>query len=219
MTLANLASGLLVIVSAFMLQFKLVAVYAAFCLIFDFLDGMLARLLNVKSEMGKELDSLADAISFGAAPALVLFNYYQNEGVSKPLFFACLLISLFAVYRLAKFNITEQSGNYFQGMPTPIYALGAFAIPLASEQFEMANLILTHPAFIISFVILGGGLMLSNLKLLNLKFSSNTKRLNIIRTAFLITCALLILWLNFFGLFLCLPVYLVFSLATQNQMS
>lgn len=219
LTLANLASGMLIIISAFMLQFKLVAVFAAFCLLFDFLDGFVARLLHVKSKLGAELDSLADGISFGAAPALVLFNYYQNEGVANPLFFGCLLIALFAAYRLAIFNITEQSGNYFQGMPTPIYALGSFAIPLASEQLEWTNIALTSPVFIICYVLIGGGFMLSSFKLMNMKFNKTEKILNRIRISFLFLCVVLILWLNFFGLFLCLPAYLLVSLATQKQMS
>jgi len=79
LTLANLLCGTLIIISAFQLQFVSVAWLAVAALAFDFLDGTAARLLHVSSPIGKELDSFADMISFGAAPALVLYTYWENE--------------------------------------------------------------------------------------------------------------------------------------------
>ena len=129
LTLGNLICGTLIIISAVQQQrFVDLAWLAVLALAFDFLDGTAARLLGVSSEIGKELDSMADMVSFGVAPALVLYSYWNNElnqgfdayqNVPESLSFLpyfALLLAAFAGYRLAKFNITEQSNDYFQGL-------------------------------------------------------------------------------------------------------
>jgi CDP-diacylglycerol---serine O-phosphatidyltransferase len=227
LTLANLLCGTLIIISAFQLQFENVAWLAVLALAFDFLDGTAARLLNVSSPMGKELDSFADMVSFGVAPAIVLYNYWGNEiylpevfghslGIYGLIIYLPLLIAVFAGYRLAKFNITEQSNDYFSGLPTPALALACFALPLAAEQFELANIWLNDPVFIVLFCVLGSVLLVSNVKLFSIKIGSKNKKLNMVRLALLITCVVLIAWLHFFGAFLCLPVYVLFCLSSQK---
>ncbi len=230
LTLANLLCGTLIIISSFQLNFVNVAFFAIAALLFDFLDGTAARLLNVTSAIGKELDSMADMVSFGVAPALVLYNYWGNEffnGMGKGSFFSLvylndliiytpLLIAVFSGYRLAKFNTSNQSNDFFTGLPTPALALACFALPLAAEQFELANIWLTHPVFIILFCAGGSALLISNLKLFSLKIGSKNKQLNMVRVAMLLVCILLIIWLNFFGAFLCLFVFILFSLSVQK---
>ena len=230
LTLLNLICGTLIIINAFNLQFVNVVWLASAALIFDFLDGTAARILKVTSPMGKELDSFADMVSFGVAPALVLYNYWENElfdGTGIQLFgklylddvisFFPLLIAAFAGYRLAKFNISEQSNDYFSGLPTPALALACFALPLAAEQFEQANVWLNHPIFIVLFCIVGSVLLVSNVKLFSIKIGSKNKSLNTIRIAMLIVCVALIISLHFFGAFLCLAVYILFSLSVQKM--
>jgi len=186
-------------------------------------------IIIVSSPMGKELDSMADMVSFGVAPALVLYNYWNNEMINSftgwiddkiyltdMLPYVPLLIAVFAGYRLAKFNVEEQNNDYFSGLPTPALALGCFALPLAAEQFRTANFLLTSPVFIITFSLLGGLLLISNVKLFSIKIGSNNKQLNFIRVVMIITCIVLIAWLHFFGAFLCLFVYLGFSLTSQK---
>ena len=231
LTLSNLICGTLIIINAFNLQFVNVVWLAAAALVFDFLDGTAARLLKVSSPMGKELDSFADMVSFGVAPALVLYCYWQNEMFNYDSFtgwfankayltdmlpYVPLLIAAFAGYRLAKFNISEQSNDYFSGLPTPALALACFALPLAAEQFELANIWLNHPIFIILFCAIGGFLLVSNIKLFSIKVGSKNKPLNMLRVAMLITCAVLIVWLHFFGAFLCLFVFIIYSLGAQK---
>lgn len=229
LTLANLLCGTLIVVNAFQLQFINVAWLAVLALVFDFLDGTAARLLKVTSPMGKELDSFADMVSFGVAPAMVLYNYWENElfnGAGVQLFgkpylddfvpFFPLLIAAFAGYRLAKFNISEQSNDYFQGLPTPALALACFALPLAAEQYEWSNILLTHPAFIIFFSTLGGVLLVTNIKLFSLKIGSKNRSLNILRISLLVACIALLVSLHFVGAFLCLVVYILFSLFAQK---
>jgi len=231
LTLSNLICGTLIIINAFNLQFGNVAWLAILALVFDFLDGTAARLLHVSSPMGKELDSFADMVSFGVAPAVVLYCYWQNEIFNYNSFtgwlenkayltdllpYVPLLIAAFAGYRLAKFNISEQSNDYFSGLPTPALALACFALPLAAEQFERANIWLNHPAFIILFCVIGGGLLVGNVKLFSLKIGSKNKSLNIVRIALLVICFGLLFSLHFFGAVLCLPVYILFSLSVQK---
>jgi CDP-diacylglycerol--serine O-phosphatidyltransferase len=228
LTLANLLCGLFIIISAFQLQFVTAIYFAVAALVFDFFDGTAARYLKSTSTIGKELDSMADNISFGAAPALVLFNYWINEipqGFEPntlwqeiiPYF--ALIIAAAAGYRLAKFNISEQSNDYFKGLPTPAFALACFALPLAAEQMEFTNTVFNKPIFIVSFIALGSYLMVGDLKLFSLKIGSKNKTLNRIRIALIIVCILLIAGLQFFGVFLCLVVYILFSLATQKQIT
>jgi len=226
LTLANLLCGTLIIISAFQLQFVNIAWLAAAALVFDFLDGTAARLLKVSSPMGKELDSFADMVSFGVAPAMVLYNYWENELVVSSevgevlwlqyLPFFPLLIAAFAGYRLAKFNISEQSNDYFSGLPTPALALAAFSIPLAAEQSLIINTWLTHPAFIVLFSGLGGILLVSNIKLFSMKIGSTNKQLNILRIILIVICIGLLAGLHFFGAFLCFVVYLSLSLTAQK---
>jgi len=228
-TLSNLICGTLIIISAFRLQFASVVWLAVAALIFDFLDGTAARLLKVSSPMGKELDSFADVVSFGVAPAMVLYNYWYNELIissdgSQGIFteilpYFSLLIAAFSGYRLAKFNISEQSNDYFSGLPTPALALACFALPFAAEQFEWSNILLNSPLFIILFCSVGGAMLVSHLKMFSLKIGSSNKTLNIIRLVFLGCCLILITSLHFFGAFLCLLTYLLFSLMSQKQIS
>jgi len=230
LTLSNLLCGTLIIISAFRLEFDHVLWLAAAALLFDFLDGTAARLLGVSSPMGKELDSFADMVSFGVAPAIVLYNYWNNEyfdGASYGSFFDAvylndfivlfpLLIAAFAGYRLAKFNISEQSNDYFSGLPTPALALACFALPRAAEQFEWANIVLTHPVFVLLFSIIGGILLVINVKFFSLKIGSKNKPLNKLRILLVVVCIALVISLHFFGAFLCLWVYIGFSLLAQK---
>jgi len=123
-TLLNLLSGACACILAMWGQYfpAFLFIVAAAC--FDFLDGWSARLLNAYSELGKQLDSLSDLISFGLAPSLMFFNRYLNAGHTStaPAYFALLLVA-FAAVRLAKFNIDERQSIDFIGLPTPAMAM------------------------------------------------------------------------------------------------
>ena len=228
LTLGNLLCGIFIIISSFQSEFNQVILFAFLALLFDFLDGTAARILKVSSSMGKELDSLADMVSFGVAPSFVLYNYWKSEvenmellgdSIAHNYFYIPLLLAAFAAYRLAKFNSMEQSNEFFVGLPTPMFSIAAFAVPLAAEQSLFFNTWLNNPIFIVLFVILGGVLMISNIKLLSVKIGSSHKQLNIARLLMITVCLVLIVWLKFFGVFLCLLAYLVFSLTVQKHLS
>ncbi len=219
LTLANLFCGLMIIVYAAQLQFNDILYWAIAALLFDFLDGTAARILNVSSEIGKELDSLADVVSFGVAPTIVLFYYWQSVFTGGIAFCAPFAIALFAAIRLAKFNSTEQNNDYFRGLPTPALAFGCFVLPQVESSLLWANSTINNIYFVMVFSLLGGFMLVSNFKFFSLKLGSKNKKLNVIRISYLTTCVLLIVWLHFFGAFLCLLAYIGFSLSFQNRIN
>lgn len=131
LTLLNLFSGCIAIVMAFRNNFEGVVIWVAIASVFDFLDGMAARLLNAFSPIGKELDSLADVVSFGVAPASALYilirDYFTFPEIlqqfSQFIPYLAFIIPVFAAYRLAKFNIDERQSTSFLGLPTPANGL------------------------------------------------------------------------------------------------
>jgi CDP-diacylglycerol--serine O-phosphatidyltransferase len=156
LTLANLFCGLIIIVYAAQLKFNDILYWAIAALLFDFLDGTAARILNVSSEIGKELDSLADVVSFGVAPTIVLFYYWQSVFPDGIAFCAPFAIALFAAFRLAKFNSTEQNNDYFRGLPTPALAFGCFVLPQVESSLLWANSTINNIYFVMVFSLLGG---------------------------------------------------------------
>ena len=129
-TCCNLISGCIATLSAFMGEIHMALLWIIIGAIFDFFDGMSARLLHVSSPIGKELDSLADDITFGMAPAAIVF--YEMGIMEYPAFlapvqpympFVAFLIAAFSALRLAKFNLDERQAMGFIGLPTPANAL------------------------------------------------------------------------------------------------
>jgi CDP-diacylglycerol--serine O-phosphatidyltransferase len=131
LTLLNLFSGCIAITMAFKSNFEGVVIWVAIAALFDFLDGMAARILKTFSPLGKELDSLADVVSFGVAPATALFILMNNHfllyvsphTISHFAPYLSFIIPMFAAYRLAKFNIDERQSTTFFGLPTPANGL------------------------------------------------------------------------------------------------
>src|SRR5476651_291942 len=137
-TCANLFSGCVGIVFAFSGN----PVFAAYCIflaaIFDFFDGFASRVLQSFSGIGKDLDSLADMVSFGFLPAAIMYQLFlqapQIEGVSQYLNFIAFLIPVFSALRLAKFNTDERQTEIFIGLPTPANAILIASLPFILDQ-------------------------------------------------------------------------------------
>ncbi|RZK73966.1 MAG: CDP-diacylglycerol--serine O-phosphatidyltransferase, partial [Pedobacter sp.] len=127
-TCANLFSGCIGIVYAFNGDLKTVAFFVILSGIFDFFDGFVARLLKVKSEIGKELDSLADVISFGFLPGVIVFQLLNIEN-SGYLPYLAFLIPVFSAYRLAKFNLDTRQTEEFIGLNTPMNTFFIISLP------------------------------------------------------------------------------------------
>ncbi len=146
LTLMNISAGMMSIIYAFEnpTNLRYSAYLIAFAMVFDFLDGLAARLLNAKSAIGKELDSLADLVSFGVAPAVIVFQLLKSAlkidhlTLNIPITDILILLSpiiyvMAAALRLAKFNIDTRQGNNFLGLPTPAAAAFFISLPLVKD--------------------------------------------------------------------------------------
>ena len=129
LTISNLICGCIALYFTFQGELIFTAYLIGLAAIFDFMDGTAARLLNVSNPIGKELDSLADIVSFGLVPGAVVFHLLE-EGTLSQYSFIALLIPIFSAYRLAKFNVDENQNENFIGLPTPANCLVFVSIPL-----------------------------------------------------------------------------------------
>ncbi len=150
--------------------------------VFDFLDGFAARLLKSYSEVGKQLDSLADTVSFGFAPSAILFSIYQSSGGIGMAGFLVFILAAFSALRLARFNIDPEQSDEFIGMPTP-----ACAIFVASAGHVFASgLYSVTPVFVILITLFLSAMLVLPVRMFSLKFHDFSLRGNALRYAFLI---------------------------------
>jgi len=190
-------------------------VYAA---IADFFDGMAARLLKVSSPIGKELDSLADVVSFGVAPGMII---YELIGTS-PYNWIGLLIPIFAAVRLAKFNIDTRQTFYFIGLPTPANALFIASFPLIIEHNSgWASVYYSNISFAVWFfvcvAIACSAIMVSSLKLFSLKIKDTSWNANKTRYIFLLISLACFLLLSYAAIPIIMVLYIIFSLFSKKS--
>ena len=176
------------------------------CLALDFLDGFFARKLNVISEFGKQLDSLADLISFGVLPSTVLF-FHISEINDSNLKYMSFIILIFSVIRLAKFNLSEDNYEFFEGLPTPANAL--FFMSITSYNGVYSSLITQN--ILLVLILLFSLLMISKVKFFNLKFKSMDFRSNVEKYIMLLTSFLLLFMYGDSILFLIILFYVIYS--------
>ena len=223
-TLCNLGCGVLSVFAAIAYQEPAqAAVLICLGILFDFFDGLTARLLGVSSPMGKELDSLADVVTSGVAPAAILFTLcYWSLGYIglRWLLILFLLIPLFAAYRLAKFNIDIRQSHSFLGLPVPSQALVWVGLALSQSIDYSAT---GNPWLTVVFVALSlvlDVLMVSELPLFSLKFNFKdlSWKTNSVQYIFLIVCAVIIALLrDWIAISVIILWYIVFSLFTQRK--
>ncbi len=164
-TTLNLVSGFLGI-TFFLSDFTSLIPYCIYLsLIFDYLDGLTARKLNLISNFGKQLDSLADLVSFGVLPSLVIFDWLSNNSTYNMLEYISVLILVASAFRLAKFNISQSSSNDFIGLPTPANALFFVSIFYSSKYATFLN-----DKILVGLVIIFSLLMISNIRFISMKF-------------------------------------------------
>ena len=176
--------------------------------VIDFLDGFVARALNASSEMGKQLDSLADVVSFGAAPSIILYQFLrmsfirESEGVetSMLLLMPAFVFACAGAYRLARFNLDTEQSFGFKGVPIPAAGLVVASLPLIywNMQTEMVYTILMNKWFLYGLIILLSFLMVSKLPLMALKFKDFSIKSNLpkfILVGIAVVTALLLKWL------------------------
>ena len=196
-TSLNLFSGCVAVFLAFNGNYQGAFIAILIAAVFDFLDGFAARMLKAYSPMGKELDSLADVISFGMAPGAIVFSLLNETGINEWLPYLAFLIPVFSGLRLARFNIDERQTSSFIGLPTP-----ANAIFWAGLAFSFSDFLVTNLWILVVFTLLFSYLLVAEIPMFSLKFKNLAWKDNQIQFLFLIGCAIIlaIFQLNAFAL-------------------
>ncbi len=176
--------------------------------IFDFFDGLVARLLKVKSLIGKELDSLADVISFGFLPGTIVFTMLREVSSLEYLPYLGFLITVFSALRLAKFNIDERQTSDFIGVNTPMNTFLIVSLPFIGQIYPQY---IYNVYVLISIAIVTSLLLVSELKLFSMKLSSLKWELNKYKYIFLIVSLILVLGLKILAIPVVFVLYIFFS--------
>ena len=192
--------------------------------VFDFFDGMTARLLHVSSPIGKELDSLADDITFGFAPSAIVFNYLCTFHIHWPVLpFLAFIMAAFSALRLAKFNLDERQALGFIGLPTPANALFWGSLIVGLENWSaVANSPLSTLNSQLSYLVLIGTfiscwLLIAEIPMFALKFKTWGWKGNEIKYIFILSCIPLLLFLGVSGLAAIIAWYVILSIITTKK--
>lgn len=223
LTLLNLLSGVMAIICAFhglepwwgLQGWQWAAIFIGTSAVADFFDGFMARLLGAYSELGKELDSLSDLVSFGVAPSLLAFNvlHGMEPGVLPWMKWCMLVVPLVAAVRLGRFNLDTRQTTYFIGMPVPANAI--FWIGFSALVTQEASFLTLIPVFV-PVLLLETWLMVSPLRLLSLKFHDYAfSGMNVWRYSLLVALAVLVFCMGVAGLMWFIVFYVLLSLSIK----
>lgn len=225
LTLGNLFCGTIATIAAVQQNYITAAIFVAIGVFLDFLDGLAARLLKVSGDLGKQLDSLADVVTSGVVPGIIMFGLLSNDEIIdvfhenwfgfefKMIQLLGLLLTLGACYRLAKFNIDTRQNDSFIGLPTPAMSLFIISLPLIQEysNFDMVKDLITNDYFLITITFLLTYLMNSEIHLLSLKFKDFSFRNNVVKLLFLISSVILIILLDYISIPIIIIFYIILS--------
>lgn len=211
LTLLNLLSGVLGILWVLEGQPLYGAYFVILSATFDFFDGFAARLLKVQSELGKELDSLADVVSFGVLPGILLYSLTKSQTEASFLPYCTLIIPMLSAYRLAKFNLDTRQSDRFIGLPTPANALLLTTIPHLAARWPELSPWLSSPITLVVIAWLTSLLLVVELPLIALKFKNSSFTDNSYRYALLLIGAVCLVWLQLAGIPLVILAYLLLS--------
>ncbi|MBN8702491.1 MAG: CDP-alcohol phosphatidyltransferase family protein [Bacteroidetes bacterium] len=231
-TLANLLFGCIATVAALNNNLVGASYCVGFSLIFDFLDGFMARALKANSPIGKELDSLADMVSFGLVPGVIMFKLiggaliYQSiqenmsleaRTVYTKLSYVAFLITLFSAWRLAKFNIDTRQHKTFIGLATPGNTLLIASFPLVIENPTninewLLNSAVLNPYFLLVLVVFLSYLLVANIRMFSFKMETFSFADNKPQYILVVSSIILIAFFQYIGLLLVVPLYILLSL-------
>ena len=215
-TCCNLISGCMATYFAFMGDYQMALLFIVVGAVFDFFDGMVARLLHVSSPIGKELDSLADDITFGFAPSAIIFSYLTTFHLHLPVVpFLAFIMAAFSALRLAKFNLDERQALGFIGLPTPANALFWGSLIVGLDQYEINFEGLEWVVLLGTFI--SSYLLISEIPMFALKFKHWGWKDNEIKYIFLLSCIPLLLFLGIIGLAAIIAWYVILSVATIKK--
>jgi CDP-diacylglycerol---serine O-phosphatidyltransferase len=226
-TLLNLICGSMAIFLAFSGEMTLASWFIILAAILDFTDGMAARLLHAKSDIGAQLDSLADVVSFGLAPSAIMYQLIlQSPDIpawsagNMPLLpFAALLLVAGGAYRLAKFNTDPGQEVEFKGLPIPATGLFVAALPLIINQYrqseKLAGIIQNHYV-LLAIIIFLSWLMVSNIPMISLKFKNLNLKDNISKFILLGSVPVLFIFFRFSAVPMIIFLYIIISIISLS---
>jgi len=235
LSLLNLFSGCIAILFAGSGEFLIAFIFVCIGIFFDFFDGFFARLFQVQGELGKQIDSLADMVTSGVVPGIVMFRMisehseywlkvYSSYDVFK--FLPCFgfIITLGSCMRLAKFNIDAKQTDSFIGLPTPANALFILSLPLIVEYSEYSFVfhIITNIWFLLGITFLSTYILNANIQLFSLKIKKNNLSDHKPQILFLILSIVLVISFKFLGIPLIILSYVLLSVwhkKTKNDVS
>jgi CDP-diacylglycerol---serine O-phosphatidyltransferase len=217
-TALNLFAGCLGIMLVFEKNIELACYCIYVAVLFDFFDGFAARILNVKSEIGKQLDSLADMVSFGVLPGFIVYKLFGGfsggaEFAGFNLTLTAFVIPVFSAFRLAKFNLDNRQADSFIGLPTPANALFISALPfITTANISFISVWVINPYFLASISVVLSFLLVAELPLLALKFTNFNWKGNELRFILIAISAVLIIAFKFMALPLVITFYIILSI-------
>ena len=224
-TLGNLLCGTLATIFAVDGHFEETALFVVIGIFLDFFDGFFARILKVSGELGKQLDSLADMVTSGVVPGIVLFYLLGNKQLSTNEFnddflivsyvpLIGLLITLAAGYRLAKFNIDTRQSESFIGLPTPAMSLFVVSLPLVQmyTEIDVVKDMIDNNYFLIGVTILFSYLMNAEFPLFSLKFKNYSLKKNLFKYILLAISLVLIITLQYLAVPIIIISYILLSI-------
>ena len=225
-TLCNLLCGTLATIFAVDGHFELTAFFVALGVFLDFFDGFFARILKVSGELGKQLDSLADMVTSGVVPGIVLFSLlgYEKQGMDEFSSFSAipligLLVTIAACYRLANFNLDTRQSESFIGLPTPAMSLFVVSLPLIQmhSEIDFIRELIGNTYFLISISIFFSFLMNSKLHLFSLKFKNYTLRENLFKYVLMVLSVIFLITMKFLAVPIIILCYLILSIIKNSM--
>lgn len=221
-TCLNLFSGCVACVMAFEARYDAAFVCILCSAVFDFFDGMLARMLNAHSVIGKDIDSLADDISFGLAPAVMLFSLLNEmnypdylAGIRSVFPYLAFLVAVFSALRLAKFNNDTRQTTSFIGLPVPANALFWSSIIIGMHDIFISEAF--NPLYLLAGIMLFSYLLVSEIPMFSLKFKNLSWKDNKVTFVFLVVCIPLLALLGMSGFAAVIGWYIILSLFTAQK--
>jgi CDP-diacylglycerol--serine O-phosphatidyltransferase len=227
LTLANLFCGCCALLYTFYWQPEVAAMFTAGSFVFDYLDGMVARALRVSSPLGKQLDSLADIVSFGVVPAAMLYRLLSGEvsitAAFGPSFVAvyalpAFILAAFSAYRLGKFNLDTRQGDYFIGLSTPACTVFVLGLTLAADHDRFGwKAFIENQWFLYALIPLLSGLLVSEIPMFGMKIKRFDLKSNLFNLIFLALFGVLILALKELALSAIIVCYIVLSVIFKHK--
>lgn len=224
-TLGNLFSGSIGVIELIKGNYEITAICIIASLVLDFLDGFVARAMKTDSNLGAQLDSLADMVTFGLLPGIAMYKALEpfgNQllGIDLPfdLKYFGLFITLFSCLRLAIFNLDEEQTYYFKGLNTPSNTILVFGLFYAYLEKDGFLFLFENPLLLILFTIISSWLLIAPLKMIAMKFRSMKLKDNYPKLALLIGGILLLVFFGIVGIPLVILYYILISILIQKQL-